>query len=151
MSAAASERPRPITRGPALGFGTLNLVSAGLAGVGVFGGLPDRYWPVDVTALVLIVLLAVSGAGLLFRTSWSAACARIAAAISLAVGLALVSALAVTASYLAGIYGPVGRGGSIIFVLVLALATPYLVAVPIAELLWLGRTATLPGSTADLS
>jgi hypothetical protein len=31
------------------------------------------------------------------------------------------------------------------------LATPYLVAVPIAELLWLGRTATLPGSTADLS
>jgi len=45
-----------------------------------------------------------------------------------------------SASYLAGIYGPIGRGGAIIFVLVLALAIPYLVAIPALELVWLGRT-----------
>ncbi len=127
--------------GPALGFGALNVASAAVVAVGVFGGLPDRYWPVDVTAFALIALLAASGGGLVLRASWSVRCAKLAAAATLAVGLALVGALAVTASYLAGIYGPIGRGGAIIFALVLALAVPYLVAVPIAELVWLDRTA----------
>jgi hypothetical protein len=133
-------RARPLARGPALAFGALNVASAGLLAVGVFGGLPDRYGPVDGAALVLIGLLGVSGVGLVVRASWSAACAKVAAGASLAVGLVLMCALAVTASYLAGIYGPVGRGGAIIFALVLALAAPYLVAIPVAELLWLGRS-----------
>jgi hypothetical protein len=138
---------RPLAWAPALGFGTLNLASAGVIAVGVFAGLPDRYWPVDTVAFVLVALLAASGIGLVLRASWSPPCAKVAAAASLAVGLLLVGTLAVTASYLAGIYGPIGRGGSILFLLVLALAIPYLVAIPLAELVWLNRRAT-PKSTS---
>jgi hypothetical protein len=135
-----SARDRALARGPSIGFGALNLASAGVVTIGVFGGLPDRYWPVDSAATALIVLLLASGIGLVLRTSWCARFARVAAAASLAVGLVLIGALAMSASYLAGIYGPIGRGGAIIFVLVLALAIPYLVAIPALELVWLGRT-----------
>lgn len=140
--------PSPRAWGPALGFGALNVASSGVVALGVFGGLPDRYWPVDVTAFVLVVLLAASGTGLVLRARWSLPCAKVAAAASLAVGLVLVCALAMTASYLAGIYGPVGRGGSILFALVLALAVPYLIAIPVAELVWLGRAAKPPRAGA---
>jgi hypothetical protein len=138
MGSALDRAP---ARGPAIGFGVLNLASAGLLTIGVFGGLPDRYWPVDSAAAALIGLLLASGIGLVLRTSWCARCAKVTAAASLAVGLVLIGALAISASYLAGIYGPIGRGGAIIFVLVLALAVPYLVAIPVAELVWLGRAA----------
>jgi hypothetical protein len=147
----ASAPDRALARGPALGFGALNVASAAILGVGVFGGLPDRYWLVDGAACVLVVLLGLSGVGLVLRASWSARCAKIAAATSLALGLALVSVLAVTASYLAGIYGPIGRGGSIIFLLVLALSIPYLVAIPVAELVWLGRVTRASAARANVS
>ena len=45
--------------------------------------------------------------------------------------------LALTASWLAGIYGPVGAGGAAIMALVAALALPYLVVLPCVELVWL--------------
>jgi hypothetical protein len=137
----ASASDSPLARGPALGFGALHFASAGVVAIGVFGGLPERYFPVDSVAFVLALLNLVSGVGLSMRASWGAACAKVAAAASLVVGLLLVGTLTVTASYLAGIYGPIGRGGSIIFVLVLALTVPYLVAIPATELVWLGRVA----------
>jgi len=123
-----------LARGPAIGFGALNLASAGVLTIGVFGGLPDRYWPVDIAAAALIALLLASGIGLVLRTSWCTRCAEVTAAASLAVGLV-----------------PIGRGGSIIFVLVLALAVPYLVAIPALELVWLGRAvrSTSTGSTGS--
>lgn len=140
---------RRSARGLALVFGALNLASAALVAFGVFSGLPDRYWPVDAIASGLTLLFAASGVGLLSGASWSVTCTKVAAGTSLAVGLALVCALALTASYLAGIYGPVGRGGSIIFVLVLALVIPYLVAIPVVELLWLGWIARSPPMRAS--
>jgi len=74
-----------------------------------------------------------------------------AAGVTLALGLVLVGALAVSASYLAGIYGPVGRGGAVLFILVMALAIPYLVALPGAELVWLrlGRVDPAEKDGAD--
>jgi hypothetical protein len=48
-----------------------------------------------------------------------------------------VATLALTASYLSGIYGPVGKGGALILVLVAALALPYLVVLPASQLVWL--------------
>ena len=56
---------------------------------------------------------------------------------SLALGLALVTVLAVTASWLSGVYGPVGAGGAVVLVLVAALALPYLVVLPVVRLVWL--------------
>ena len=74
--------------------------------------------------------------------------ARAAAFASLGLGLLLITLLAWSAAYLSGVYGPVGRGGAIILVLVIALAVPYLLAIPAGELLWLGpRSAPKPPSS----
>jgi hypothetical protein len=75
--------------------------------------------------------------GLLTRASWGPLAAQVAGAVALALGLLVVSLLAVTASWLSGVYGPVGRGGAIVLALVAALALPYAVVLPIVELVWL--------------
>jgi hypothetical protein len=64
--------------------------------------------------------------------------ARVASTVTLVLGLLLVGTLAVTVSYLRGIYGPVGRGGALILTLVTALVLPYLVVLPAVQLVWLG-------------
>jgi hypothetical protein len=122
----------------AIGFGIVDIVSAVTVYLGVFAGLPTRYWPIDVGAALVIALLVGAGVGLLARTEWAPLVARLASLVTLALGLALVSTLAVTVSYLSGIYGPVGRGGALILALAAALAVPYLVVLPAAQLVWLG-------------
>ena len=47
--------------------------------------------------------------------------------------------LAVTASHLAGLYGPVGRGGALILAVVGLLVVPYLVLLPVAQLVTLRK------------
>jgi hypothetical protein len=130
-----------------VGFGTVNLVTAAVVALGVFRGLPTRYGVVDVPAGIVIGLLGAAGGGLLARRAWAPALARLAAALTLLLGLALVGALAVSISYLQGIYGAVGHGGALLLTLVAALALPYLVVLPAAQLVWLGppaRTARPP-------
>ena len=137
-------------RALSIGFGSLDLISAILVYVGVFEGLPARYWLVDIGAALVIALFAGAGFGLLTDAPWAARAARASSVVSLMLGLALVSTLALTASYLSGVYGPVGKGGALILGLVAALALPYLVAIPMAQLVWLGRqpqTGALPGAT----
>jgi hypothetical protein len=140
---SAPDSPR--ARGPAVAFGISNLVAAAVATLGVFAGLPARDARVDVPAGLVILLLAVSGVGLVAGARWGAAAARVAAGVTLALGLFLVALLAVAASYLAGIYGPVGKGGAVIFTLVLLLAIPYVVVLPALTLYWLGRGASKAG------
>jgi hypothetical protein len=122
----------------AMAFGAVDIASAVLVYLGVFEGLPARYWPVDLAAAVVFLALVAGGIGLLGGARWGRWAARIAASTALAVGLCLVSLVAVTASYLSGIYGPVGRGGALILTLIAALALPYLVVLPAAQLVWLG-------------
>lgn len=122
-----------------VGFGIANLVVALIAYGGVFHGLPTRWMPVDVGAVVVIALMAASGIALVANRRGAAALARVAAMIALAVGLVLFALLVLTASWLGGVYGPVGKGGAAIFVLVAAMVLPYLVVLPAAQLLWLGR------------
>jgi hypothetical protein len=126
-------------RASAIGFGAANLVSATLVYVGVFEGLPARYWLVDGAAAVIMVLFAAAGAGLLGNRRWAPRVALLASTVSLVLGLLLITTLALTASYLSGIYGPVGRGGALILSLLAATALPYLVALPVAQLAWLRR------------
>jgi hypothetical protein len=123
-------------------FGIVDLLSAALVLFGVFAGLPARWAPVDFVAIVVAGALGAAGVGLLARTTWALNVARLASLLVLAVGLFLILVLAVTASYLRGIYGPVGKGGAIILVLVVALALPYLVVLPGAQLVWIGRDPT---------
>jgi hypothetical protein len=122
-----------------IAFGVVDIASAVMVYIGVFEGLPARYWLVDGGAALIVALLAAAGVGLLGDTPWASRVAFLASIVSLALGLLLVTTLALTASYLSGIYGPVGRGGSLILGLVGAMALPYLVALPLAQLAWLGR------------
>ena len=133
-----------LSRRAAMVFGIADVVTAFLVVLGVFFGLPSRWPPVDGVAFVLTALLAVSGAGLLAGAAWSPRVARVASAVSLAIGLGLVSVLAVTASWLSGVYGPVGRGGAVVLALVAALALPYLIVIPVVRLVWLRERGARP-------
>lgn len=119
-------------------FGAADLIAALVIGVGVFAGLPARWSPVDVPAAILVGLLGASGVLLVLGHPRALIVARIAAYAALAAGLVLVLLLALSASWLSGVYGPVGRGGALLLGLVAALVVPYLVFLPSAQLLWLG-------------
>jgi hypothetical protein len=119
-------------------FGVANLVAAAVIALGVFVALPARWLPIDVGGAIVAAMLAASGVGLVTKKPWADRVARASAFAVLAVGLVFIAALALTASYLTGIYGPVGRGGAIILVLVAALVIPYVVVLPAAQLVWLG-------------
>ncbi len=129
-----------------IGLGVTNVLVAGLVLLGVFRGLPARYAPVDAGALVLAGALLAAGATMIANHRSYPWIARVASGIVLALGLALVAALALTASWLAGVYGPVGKGGALLYVFVLALVLPYVVVFPVAQLLWLGTKK--PGAEA---
>ena len=132
-------------------FGVIDVIAALLTALGVFAGLPARWWPVDIAGALVIALFGAAGVGLLMRAPWGERAARIASFVTLGLGLVLIGILVITASYLSGIYGAVGRGGAIIFALVAGLALPYLVALPASQLLWLGVRASSPSSPSHSS
>ncbi|HEY8039929.1 MAG TPA: hypothetical protein VIF15_09060 [Polyangiaceae bacterium] len=134
-----------LSRRAALVFGIANLLTAALVAFGVFVALPARWWPVDGAAVALVALELGSGAGLLLRAPWATRVARAACAVALALGLFTVSVLAVTASWLGGVYGPVGMGGAVILVLVAALVLPYVIVLPLVQLIWLRPRAEAKG------
>jgi hypothetical protein len=128
-----------------IGFGIANLTIGVAVAVGVFRLLPTRWWPVDTGAVVVALLLGASGVALLRKASFAERLTRIAAAVVLALGLVLFAAIALTASWISGVYAQVGATGAIIFGLVAALVLPYLVVFPAVELAWIGpRTKAKP-------
>jgi hypothetical protein len=127
-----------MSRRAAIAFGAAHFATGLLVAWGVFRCLPARWAPVDVGAAVVTLLELAAGTGLVGRSSWGAAMARTASVVALAAGLLVVTLLAGAASWLAGVYGPVGTGGAAILVLVAALVLPYLVVLPCLELAWLG-------------
>jgi hypothetical protein len=126
-----------LTRRAAIVFGVGNVLTAVLLILGVFVALPSRWWPVDIAAAGLTGLELISGVALLAGARPARRLAAVAAAVALALGVGVVTALALTASWLAGVYGPVGRGGALILVLVSALALPYFVVWPATQLAWM--------------
>jgi hypothetical protein len=131
--------PVRLTRRAAVAFGLSNLLTAVLLALGVFVALPARWWPVDTGCALLLALQVASGVGLLAGASWGTLAARVAAAVALSLGLLVVTLLAVTASWLSGVYGPVGKGGAIVLALVAVLVVPYVVVLPLVQLVALKR------------
>jgi len=125
-------------------FGIADILTALLVAFGTFVALPTRWLPVDAAACVLVALELVSGAGLLLRAPWGPRASSAVAAVALVVGLTVVTTLALTASWLAGVYGAVGSGGAIILTLVAALLLPYLVVLPAVKFAWLRGLARRP-------
>jgi hypothetical protein len=128
-------------RGPRIGFGIVNLAVAALVAWGVFRGLPTRWWVVDDGAAVVVALMAASGVALLANHRLAERVTRVAGFVVLALGLAIFAALALTASWLYGVYGPVGKGGAALFTLVALLVFPYVVVLPAVLLAWVGPRA----------
>jgi hypothetical protein len=129
------------TRTAGLCFGAADVLTGALVAVGVFAGLPARWWPVDVGGGLLAGLDVAAGVALLVGVRWAPRLVRVSSAVALALGLVTVTLAAVTASWLTGVYGPVGKGGALILALVAALALPYTVALPLAQLVWLRTRA----------
>lgn len=125
-------------KGSRIAFGATNAGVSALVAWSVFRGLPTRWWVVDDGAFVIVVLLAASSVALLANHRLAEPITRAAAAVTLVLGLALFATLALTASWLYGVYGPVGKGGSALFVLVALMVFPYLVVLPAALLAWVG-------------
>ena len=115
-----------------------SFTSAAVVGLGVFMGLPSRWAPVDVTAAIVAVACAASGGLMLARHKAAERVARVVNLTVLGLGLLLIVLLAATAGYVSGIYGPVGKGGAMVLTVVAFLAVPYVVALPAAQLLYLG-------------
>ena len=126
-----------LSRRAAVVFGVADVITGAVVALGVFVALPARWWPVDLTGGLLAALELSAGAALLAGWARSERLARVACAVALALGLFTVGVLAVTASWLSGIYGPVGRGGAIVLALVAVLALPYVVVLPVVQLVWL--------------
>jgi hypothetical protein len=102
-------------------------------------GLPARWWPVDVLGTLLALAFAACGVGLIRGEPWAEKVARIVGAVALGIGLLLVSALALTAAHISGLYGPIGGGGAALLGTIAALVLPYLVILPAAQLFVLAR------------
>ena len=128
-------------KGARLGFGALNLAVAALVAWGVFRGLPTRWWVVDGGAVIVCALMAGSGVALLADHRSKELVTRVAGFGVLALGLAVFAALALTASWLYGVYGPVGKGGAALFALVALLVFPYVIVLPAVLLAWVGPRA----------
>ncbi len=124
-----------------LGFALANLAVATLLGVGVFLGLPQRWWVVDLPAGLAVVLLFAAGVGLLRPSAWSHAIARSASLFMLVAGGALFAALCLAAAYVWGVHGVLGRGVAIAYVVVVLPVGIWLVLFPAAQLAWLQRDA----------
>lgn len=127
-----------------IGFGIANVCVALFLAFGVFRLLPTRWWLVDLGAVIMILLLGGSGVALLRRHPLRERLTRIAAAVVLVLGLALFAAIAITASWISGVYQQVGASGAIVFGLVAALVLPYVVVLPAVELAWVGPRAPKP-------
>lgn len=120
------------------GFGIANFMVAILVAWSVFRGLPTRWWPVDGGAALVAALMCASGALLVLEHEQAPRITRIAAGVTLALGLALMAALISSAAWLWGQYGAIGKGGASIFGLICLMVFPYLIALPAAELVWVG-------------
>ena len=127
-----------MTKRARLGFGIVNLLVATVVAWGVFRNLPTRWWVVDDGAAIVVFMLTTSGFALLVNHPRKESLTRAAAFVVLALGLALFATLAITASWLYGVYGPVGKGGAALFILVAFLVLPYLVILPATLLAWIG-------------
>jgi hypothetical protein len=108
---------------------------------GIWIGLPARWLVVDVIGTCLAVAALASSAGLASHKPWAGWLARYIAWTELVVGTLVVTLLAISASQLVGSYGPVGAGGAVLLGTIALLVVPYLVVLPLMQLVWLRETS----------
>ena len=120
-------------------FGVLNALSALVLLVGVFGVVQPRFWALDVPLTAIALVLLVSAVGLLAKLPWALRALTVAAWVSFALGLLVVSLILLTMVFLRGIHGDFGVAALAVSSLIVALLVPYTIVLPALELLWLKR------------
>jgi hypothetical protein len=132
---------KPISKRRRIVFAVLDLVTA--AGVGI---LLKIGWTSSTLFLVLagllVLLLVASAVGLIVGKKWGRWLARIASFYQLGLLLLLILAVVFGASYLWGLYGSVGTGAALIFIVIAALLIEALGLLPLFKLRALGFCET---------
>ena len=123
-------------------FGVLNVLSALVLLVGVFGVVQPRFWALDLPAAIIALVDLVSALGLLARLPWALRALEVSAWVSFVLGLTLVTLIVITIVFLRGIHGDYGIAALAVSSLIVALLVPYTVLLPALELLWLRRQRT---------
>ena len=102
--------------------------------VGVWVGLPARWWPVDVPFTLLGAGSVVAAVGLWRGAAWGVRATRVTLWALLVAGCTVCTTLAWVVAHLFGLYGPVGAGGALLMGTMAALLLPYLVVLPALSL-----------------
>ena len=121
------------------GFCLGNLTIAVLLLLIVFIVLPVRWWPVDLPTILLATLLSFSAFGLAARKSWRLVGLKVAASVCLGIGMSAIAAAGLSAAFLSGVHGSLGKNGAMIMAFIIGLLLPYLIGYPCAQLLWIHR------------
>jgi hypothetical protein len=126
-----------------LGIASVQGVIGLLLILGIWLGLPARWWPVDVlgTALALGALSAAAIVLIPKARSYGLRWVRIVLWAELVLGTLTITLLGASMAQLAGSYGPVGGGGALLMGTIVALILPYLVALPALQLRALSRVS----------
>jgi len=134
---------RQISKKRRIVFAVLDLVTA--AGVGI---LLKIVWTSSalflVLAALLVLLLVGSAVGLIAGKKWGRWLGRIASFYQLGLLLLFLLAVVFGASYLWGLYGSVGTGAALIFIVIGALLIEALGLLPLFKLRALGFCETYP-------
>ncbi len=105
----------------------------------VFLALPARWWPVDLPTIALATLLGVSAVGVVVRTRWQLILLKVSALVCLVLGMSAIAAAGLSAAFLSGTHGDLGKNGMLIMGVVVGLLLPYLIIYPCVQLLWIHR------------
>ncbi len=130
-------RPDPV----AWGFAAGNVALALVVVFGVFFVLPLRWWAVDVPAGLGAALLVAATVGCLRPSPTTRRLAVAASAALLIIGLAALTAVSLAAAFLNGVHGVLGRGASMLYLLLIIPVGTWLVLFPALQLGWLHRRA----------
>ena len=103
----------------------------------IWGLLPARWMPIYAPFTLLALAQIAAAVGLWTGRAYGKPLGRVTAWVTMVCGALLCSALLLTLSHLAGLYGPVGAGGAVLMGVIAALVLPYLVLLPALQLSWL--------------
>jgi hypothetical protein len=120
-------------------YGILDVGLAALYAWIGFALVPGRSTAFNLALAAVVALLFVSGVSLLVEARWARRLGVVAAAALLAFAVVVISGLTMSAAYVHGIYGPLGRGVAVMAVCAAALAFELFALVPIFQLRFLLR------------
>jgi hypothetical protein len=119
---------------------TYGILDVGLAGLYAWIGfalVPGRSTAFNAALAAVVLLLLASGVSLLVGARWARRLGVVAAAALLVFAAVVISGLTMSAAYVRGIYGPLGRGVAVLAVCAAALAVEIFALVPIFQLRFL--------------